>query len=61
MIELLPNLPAHIVGVNASGQVDAADYEKVLVPAVDGRQEVDPVGHHGLSEHERDVAGRQRL
>jgi len=35
MIELLPNLPAHIVGVNASGQVDAADYEKVLVPAVE--------------------------
>jgi SpoIIAA-like len=35
MIELLPNLPDHVVGVSASGQVSADDYETVLVPAID--------------------------
>lgn len=35
MIELLPNLPDHIVGVSASGQVNAADYETILNPAID--------------------------
>jgi hypothetical protein len=35
MIELLPNLPDHIVGISASGQVNAADYETVLIPAID--------------------------
>ena len=35
MIELLPNLPDHIVGVSASGQVNAADYETILIPAID--------------------------
>lgn len=34
MIRLLPNLPANAVGAVASGQVDTADYEAVLIPAV---------------------------
>lgn len=35
MIELLPHLPDNVVGISASGQVNAADYETVLVPAVE--------------------------
>ena len=35
MIHLLPNLPGNTVGVTASGQVDATDYETVLIPAVE--------------------------
>lgn len=35
MIELLPNLPANTVGISASGQVNAVDYETVLIPAVE--------------------------
>jgi len=34
MIKLLPNMPDHVVGVTASGRVDAADYETVLIPAI---------------------------
>lgn len=35
MIALLPKLPDHVVGVTASGKINAADYETVLIPAVD--------------------------
>lgn len=35
MIRLLSNLPDNVVGVDASGHVDASDYETVLVPAVE--------------------------
>ncbi|MEO7642402.1 MAG: STAS/SEC14 domain-containing protein [Ramlibacter sp.] len=35
MIELLPDLPGHVVGIAASGQVDASDYETVIVPAIE--------------------------
>ncbi|MDQ2949569.1 MAG: STAS/SEC14 domain-containing protein [Acidobacteriota bacterium] len=35
MIHLLPNLPSNTVGVTASGQVDATEYETVLIPAVE--------------------------
>ncbi len=35
MIELLPNLPDHVVGISAYGQVTAADYETILIPAID--------------------------
>jgi hypothetical protein len=35
MMKLLTNLPDHVVGVSASGQVTAKDYEAVLIPAVD--------------------------
>jgi hypothetical protein len=34
MMKLLTNLPDHVVGVSASGQVDAKDYETVLMPAI---------------------------
>jgi hypothetical protein len=35
MIQLLPNLPSNTVGVTASREVDAIDYERVLIPAVE--------------------------
>jgi hypothetical protein len=37
MIELLPDLPDHVVGIVASGQVTASDYETVLVPAIEAK------------------------
>ncbi|MEO8281740.1 MAG: STAS/SEC14 domain-containing protein [Ideonella sp.] len=39
MIELIPDLPDNVVGIGASGQVSADDYETVLVPAVESRLE----------------------
>lgn len=35
MMKLLTDLPDHVVGIEASGQVDAKDYESVLMPAID--------------------------
>lgn len=35
MIEKLDNLPPGVIGFEAVGEVHAADYEKVLIPAVD--------------------------
>ncbi len=35
MMKLLSNLPDHVVSIRASGQVDAKDYETVLIPAVE--------------------------
>jgi hypothetical protein len=35
MMKLLTNLPDYVVGVSASGQIDAKDYETVLIPAID--------------------------
>ncbi len=35
MMRLIPNLPDYVVGVCASGEVDAKDYESVLMPALD--------------------------
>ena len=37
MIQLLPNLPDQVVGVIASGQVDASDYETVFIPAIEAK------------------------
>ncbi len=37
MIKLMPNLPDHVVGIIASGQVTATDYETVLVPAIESK------------------------
>ena len=34
MMKLLINLPDHVLGVSASGQVDAKDYETILMPAI---------------------------
>lgn len=39
MMKLLTNFPDHVVGVSASGQVDAKDYETVLMPAIDAALE----------------------
>lgn len=33
MIELIPDLPANIIGVKATGQVTKEDYQNVLIPA----------------------------
>jgi hypothetical protein len=35
MIQLLPNLPGQVVGIVASGQVDASDYETIIIPAIE--------------------------
>ena len=35
MMKLLPGLPDNVVGVVASGQVDADDYNTVLIPAIE--------------------------
>lgn len=35
MMKPLANLPDNVVGVSASGQIDAKDYETVLIPAID--------------------------
>jgi hypothetical protein len=43
VIQLLHNLPKHVVGIVASGQVDANDYETVVFPAIES----------ALKSHER--------
>ena len=35
MIEIIPGLPGGVLGFRASGQVTAADYAQVLMPAVE--------------------------
>ncbi len=35
MMNLLANLPDNVVGISASGEVDAKDYESVLMPAIE--------------------------
>jgi hypothetical protein len=35
MMKLLTNLPDYVIGVSASGQIDAKDYEQVLIPAIE--------------------------
>jgi hypothetical protein len=37
MLELLTDLPDHVVGVRAVGEVEDDDYEDVLVPAIEDR------------------------
>jgi hypothetical protein len=37
MIDRLPNLPDHVLGFLASGQVTASDYESVLIPAIESK------------------------
>ena len=37
MLELLPDLPDHVVGIRAIGDVEGDDYEDVLVPAIRDR------------------------
>jgi hypothetical protein len=43
MIELLPDMPEHVVGIVASGQVNASDYETVIMSAIES----------ALSTHDR--------
>ncbi len=35
MMKLLTKLPDYVVGISASGEIDAKDYKTVLIPAVD--------------------------
>lgn len=35
MIEVIPDLPDHVVGVTAKGKVTGADYESVIIPLVE--------------------------
>ena len=37
MIELMSDLPERVLGVKVSGEVTAADYQTVLVPAIEGQ------------------------
>ncbi|NQD35899.1 STAS/SEC14 domain-containing protein [Permianibacter sp. IMCC34836] len=37
MIELLTNLPDHVVGIAASGEVTADEYESVIIPAIEAK------------------------
>lgn len=37
MLELIDDLPDHVVGVRAVGEVTADDYDTVLEPAIDDR------------------------
>jgi len=43
MIELLKDFPGNVVALSAAGQVTKADYEKVVIPAVE----------KALSQHEK--------
>ena len=35
MIERIPGLPGNVLGISASGTVTAADYESIVIPAVE--------------------------
>ena len=37
MLEIIPDLPDHVVGLKATGKVEADDYRSVLMPAVEER------------------------
>lgn len=39
MLELIPGLPEHVVGVRATGEVHKDDLETVLIPALDRQVE----------------------
>jgi hypothetical protein len=38
MIHVLEDLPANVIGIEASGQVTSDDYERVIFPAIDDKQ-----------------------
>lgn len=46
MIELLPDLPNKVVGIIASGQVTASDYEDVVIPAIESTIETRGMNHN---------------
>jgi hypothetical protein len=35
MLQFMENLPSHVVGIHATGEVDKDDYEKVLIPRIE--------------------------
>ena len=35
MLEVIPNMPENVLGVNAKGKVTGEDYDRVLIPAVE--------------------------
>jgi len=39
MIELIPDLPSGVVGMEAKGNVTGEDYERVVIPAVERARE----------------------
>jgi hypothetical protein len=43
MIEMMTDLPDNVIGFTASGKITAADYEHIIVPAVE----------HALDRHEK--------
>lgn len=42
MISIIPDVPAHVIGVRATNEVDADDLKNVLLPAL--QQKIDEVG-----------------
>ena len=44
MLNLIPNLPSNVVGVEAFGKVTSEDYKRVIVPAVDAAHAASPDG-----------------
>ena len=44
MLQLIPDMPAGVVGVETQGKVTASDYEQVLVPAFDAAVAAAPDG-----------------
>ncbi|MBC7915580.1 MAG: STAS/SEC14 domain-containing protein [Pyrinomonadaceae bacterium] len=39
MLEIINDLPAHVLGVKATGEVDAADLKTILLPALEQQAE----------------------
>ena len=42
MIEVIPDLPDHVIGIAAKGKVTGADYESVIIPLVEERLKTHP-------------------
>tara|TARA_R110001583_G_scaffold46761_1_gene146498 strand:+ start:5348 stop:5710 length:363 start_codon:yes stop_codon:yes gene_type:complete len=42
MLELITKLPVNVIGVKASGQVTANDYQTVLIPIIEARLKLHP-------------------
>ena len=45
MIEVIPDMPDHVIGITAKGKVTSADYESVIIPLVDEKLK----RHHRIS------------
>lgn len=42
MIEVIPDLPDHVIGIAAKGKVTAEDYKSVIIPLVEKKLETYP-------------------